>query len=90
MRIIEIEALENGAHRNQTNSLNVDIPEGWAVIPDDMELPYSFPFVYVTASGSEVISLAPAPVPPPDPIVIEPSAEELINALLGVEEEDDE
>ena len=90
MRIIELEALENGAHRNQTNSTDMPIPEGWAVVPDDMEIPYSFPFVYVEADNGVVISLAPAPIAPPDPIIIEPTADELINALLGVEEEDDE
>lgn len=42
MRIIEIQALENGAHRNQTGTFSV-MPEGWAVIPDDMETE-NFPF----------------------------------------------
>jgi hypothetical protein len=42
IRIIEIQALENGSHRNQTGEL-LAIPEGWAVIPDDMETP-NFPF----------------------------------------------
>ena len=86
MRIIEIEALENGAHRNQTNSTDMPIPEGWAVIPDDMELPYSFPFVYVTVEGDRVISLAPAPIAPPDPIHENVPVEDIVNALLGVEE----
>lgn len=42
MRIIEIEPLENGGHRNQTGDIKV-VPEGYAVIPDDMETP-NFPF----------------------------------------------
>jgi len=42
MKIIEIQALDNGSHRNQTGEFT-SIPEGWAVIPDDMETP-SFPF----------------------------------------------
>ena len=42
MRIIEIKALDNGAHRNQTGTFNV-IPDGYAVIPDDVETP-NFPF----------------------------------------------
>ena len=37
MRIVEIAALENGAHRNQTGAFS-EIPEGWAVIPEDMAL----------------------------------------------------
>lgn len=47
MKIIEIKALESGAHRNQTGNL-ATIPEGWAIIPDEMELE-NFPFGEVTA-----------------------------------------
>lgn len=47
MRIIEIAALENGAHRNQTGNLS-SVPDGWAVIPDDLLLE-NFPFGDVTA-----------------------------------------
>lgn len=46
MRIIEIEALENGAHRNQTGDF-ASIPEGWAVIPNSLETP-NFPFGEIT------------------------------------------
>lgn len=42
MIIIEIEALDNGAHRNQTGDF-ASIPEGWAVIPEDVET-QNFPF----------------------------------------------
>lgn len=41
MRIIEIKALDNGAHRNQT--FNDAVPYGWAIIPDGMECE-NFPF----------------------------------------------
>lgn len=43
MKIIEIKALDNGAHRNQEGVFFEIPPEGWAVIPDDMETP-NFPF----------------------------------------------
>lgn len=46
MRIIEIEPLSNGGHRNQTGEFTT-IPDGWAVILDDMETP-SFPFGEIT------------------------------------------
>lgn len=52
MRIIEIKALSNGAHRNQDGGLDV-IPSGWAVIPDDMELPDTFPFVDIEVEKVE-------------------------------------
>lgn len=45
MKMIEIEALSNGAHRNQT--YYGTLPPGWAVIPDDMAVPSTFPFVEV-------------------------------------------
>lgn len=46
MKIIEIVALNNGAHRNQ-NSIYASVPEGWAVIPEAMETP-NFPFGNIT------------------------------------------
>ena len=42
MDIIEIKALDNGAHRNQGGDF-ATIPNGWAVIPESMETP-NFPF----------------------------------------------
>lgn len=48
MTIIEIKALENGAHRNQTGDFAV-IPEGWAAIPKDMFCG-NFPFGEVEAA----------------------------------------
>lgn len=51
MKIIEIQALENGGHRNQVGNFKT-IPEGWAVVPDDMEMP-SFPFGEVEAEDVE-------------------------------------
>ena len=42
MKIIEIKALDNGAHRNQEGNFTV-IPEGWAVLPYEIETP-NFPF----------------------------------------------
>lgn len=44
MRIIEIAPLENGAHRNQIGTFS-QVPEGYALIPDDLQVPETFPFV---------------------------------------------
>lgn len=44
--IIKIEAFSNGGHDNQGHTPMI-IPEGWAVVPDDMDLP-NFPFGKVT------------------------------------------
>ena len=45
-RIIAIAALPNGAHKNQT--FHGTLPDGWAVVPEDMELE-NYPFGVVTA-----------------------------------------
>jgi hypothetical protein len=47
MQIVEITALSNGGHRNQTGEFET-IPEGYAVIPEDIETP-NFPFGEITA-----------------------------------------
>lgn len=45
MRIIEIEALKNGGHRNLSGVSYV--MDGYAQIPDDMPIPHTFPFVNI-------------------------------------------
>ena len=47
MRIVEIKALPNGAHRNQISG-TMRVPDGWAVIPDSLNCP-NFPFGEVEA-----------------------------------------
>ncbi len=69
MRIIEIAALSNGAHRNQTASHLRFVPDGWAVIPTDMETP-NFPFGEVSVESINgiptVTSWTPGVVPEPE------------------------
>lgn len=67
MKIIEILPLENGGHRNQTVNGTMDIPEGWAIIPDDMVLPETFPFVHLTVDDQVVVAMAEGVVPEPEP-----------------------
>lgn len=84
MQMIEIIALENGAHNNQT--YHGTLPEGWAIIPDGLEIPDTFPFVDMTVdeTGSTpcVISMTagvvPEPTPQPEPM---PSVEERVATL---------
>lgn len=80
MTIIEIQALDNGAHRNQTTT-STTIPDGWAEIPADVTIPETFPFVDVVTSGGKIVSLrareVPAPEPEPDP---EPTETEQLRA----------
>lgn len=67
MVIIEIKALENGAHRNQTVMGSVPPPDGWAVIPEDMEIPETFPFVNIDAADGVVTAMTAGTVPDPEP-----------------------
>ena len=66
MLIIEITALENGAHRNQTGTFRT-IPEGWAVVPNGMEITDTFPFVDIEVEDGVVTSMAAGTVPEPEP-----------------------
>ena len=71
MKIIEINALTNGAHRNQSGA-NV-LPEGWAIIPDDVIIPESFPFVDIEVDGNIVTSMTARELPKPDISIIKQS-----------------
>jgi hypothetical protein len=94
MRLVQIEKLENGAHRNQTIDSLTAIPEGWAVVPDDI-VTDNFPFGDLSTEKVDGLMMVtswtpgiiPEPEPEPEPIVREPSANELINIMLGVEDE---
>lgn len=66
MKIIEIQALPNGAHRNQTTT-STTIPTGWAEIPADVAIPETFPFVDLVVEGSKVVSMTAGVVPEPEP-----------------------
>lgn len=66
MTIIEIQPQSNGAHRNQTIQGSMACPDGWAVIPADMAIPGTFPFVLLTVEGQTVTGMEPGVVPEPE------------------------
>lgn len=84
MRTIEIKALDNGAHRNQ--SYPGFVPDGWAVVPDTLETE-NFPFgeVEVTEiNGVMTVTkwtpgVMPEPEPEPEP---EPTAQDDTDAMI--------
>lgn len=43
MHIIQLEALEEGVFNDHKTEYITEPPEGWAMIPDDMVLPSTFP-----------------------------------------------
>ena len=66
MRIVEILSLYNGAHRNQTGTFST-VPDGWAVIPDSIAPPDTFPFVNIEVDGQTVTAMIAGTVPEPEP-----------------------
>lgn len=81
MQIIEITSLENGAHRNQTGQFS-KIPMGWAVIPENLTVPDSFPFVDIEVQEQVVTQMTAREVPPtPEPEPVMPTTEERLSAL---------
>lgn len=86
MFMLEIIALDSGAHRNQT--YNGFLPEGWALVPDSLETE-NFPFGEVTVEDMDgrmvVATWKPLPMPEPTPEPEkEPTTDEILNAMLGV------
>ena len=86
MTMLEIKALDNGAHRNQT--YHGVLPKGWAVIPDDMVCE-NFPFGEVEVEEIDgvmtVTKWTALPMPEPEPMPeAEPTTDEILNAMLGV------
>ena len=91
--IIKIKPCENGGHFNQ-HPTPKNIPEGWAIVPNDMETP-NFPFgeVEVEEIGGVMIvtkwipGVIPEPTPEPEPEVEPLDIDEFANAILeGVNE----
>lgn len=63
MKIVEIVALENGAHRNQ--EFHGSVPDGWAIVPDDLVCE-NFPFGEITVDESippVVLTWTPVDIP---------------------------
>lgn len=83
MQIIEIKAQHNGAHANQTINMDfIEIPKGYAVIPDDMQIPDTFPFVDIEVEDSVVVSMKARAVPDEPEHVPEPTEFEKIYAKM--------
>lgn len=84
MYIIEIAALENGAHRNQ--SYNGVLPDGWALVREDVSTLKNFPFGEVIAEEVDGVmtmtSWTPGELPEPDPLPDpEPTLDERVQTL---------
>ena len=70
MQIIEIKALDNGAHRNQSGDSVRAVPNGWAVVPASLVCE-NFPFGEIVVDDSTppaVTEWKPLPIPEPEPL----------------------
>lgn len=91
MQMIEIAALDNGAHNNQT--YHGFLPNGWALIPVDPETLENYPFGSFDVKDVEGVpymvaeSWQAGEMPAPEPIPeTEATDTEVLNILLGVDE----
>lgn len=88
MKLIQIQQFEDGGHRYQTIDNIRSIPDGWAVIPDDMETP-NLPYGDITVEEIEgvptVTSWTPREMPEVEPtpeVEAEPTAQDDTDTML--------
>lgn len=65
-RYIQIEPLKNGGHIHSIEK-KYKHEEGWAVIPDSIAIPDTFPFVNIEVDGQTVTAMTAGTVPEPEP-----------------------
>lgn len=63
MRIIEIKPTIDGSHRVEIVEELTEIPQGWALIPEGMFLPNTFPYVDIFVSNGMVTKITPSRIP---------------------------
>lgn len=93
MIIIKLQPLENGAFQNMNGDFLLDdIPDDWGILDHCVNLPETFPFIRITSTERRdghfyITGVEEGVVPPipPEPTP-EPTTDDVINALLGVEE----
>ena len=69
MKYIKIETNENGSHNNQFGGIINE--EGWAIIPEDMIIPSTFPFVDIEVENGIVISMVEKSLPLPSVLSVQ-------------------
>lgn len=84
MLIIEIKALENGAHRSQMSNFLTDAPKGWIEVPEELEaeaISY-LPFIVLKINDAgELVGVAQGEIPEVEPEPDVPNPEERLVAL---------
>lgn len=87
MLMIELAALENGAHRNQWIDGVITPPEGWAAVPEELEAEAAgyLPYILLTVEEGEITGMAQGTIPTPTPAP-EPEPDALTQTQLAVAE----
>ena len=94
---IQINANTDGSHDYQIGGA---LENGWAVVPSDMQIPDSFPYVDIIVetvtipsidggadiTRQEVVSMTPGEIPEEVQQDLAPGADAVLNTLLGVDE----
>lgn len=88
MRLIKIQAETSGGHAYQVSDSISVVPNGWAVVPDNMETP-NVPYGDITVEELDgvmtVTSWTARDNPEPsEPIEREATTAEILDAMLGV------
>ena len=97
MKIILLTAFESGSRPPLQDWESTTLPDGYAWCPDEFaEVFYSTSpagFVNITVEedtvtemtvNQEALDAYIASLPEPEPVVVEPTADEILNAMLGV------
>lgn len=84
MRIIKIDPYDNGAHANQQINGTIVPPDGWAIIPENIKIPDTFPFVDLEEENGIITSLVPGIVPEsePEPVQDQPDVMDDVDTML--------
>ena len=90
MHIICLTPLEAGVYNDHNADHITAPPDGWAIIPEDLPKPSTFPRLGSIEAGEidgvmTVTKWTPGEIPEPEPTPEpEPNADEILNTLLGV------
>jgi len=95
MIIVETQALENGAHRNQITGASFKAPEGWILVPEELEVDVMLylPFIVLEIEDGVLIGVSQGEIPPYEPpelpVILTPQDmwAAFMEGYLGEEEE---
>lgn len=80
--MMEVQALENGAHRNQSGDF-AEIPDGYIEVPESLMDAYTaaVPFMDLTIEDGVLTGITALPKPEPEAITPPPTVEERLAAV---------